>query len=134
MRNKNNPGLYEQDDLSPQDLLDVQHPMITMPDGTKRVSCTNCHQRPLKVARLCQECYDEKIRVSEWRARLGIVRRGKGKPKLTCPWCKRTGQGYVEGGLSDACCGEMQMAILHIGNEEREYQRAADHFDIPGGL
>src|ERR1035441_4810680 len=26
-------------------------------------------------------------RVSEWRAKLGIVSRGKGKPKLICPWC-----------------------------------------------
>jgi hypothetical protein len=38
MRDKNNPGLYEQDDLSPQDLLDIQHPMIKLDDGRKVVS------------------------------------------------------------------------------------------------
>lgn len=110
------------------------NPMLTMPDGTKRVACTQCHQRPLKVARLCQECHDERMKKAEWRARMDIVRRGKGKPKLTCPWCGRTDRGYVDGGLSDACCGNMQMALLEIQHEEADYQRAADHFDILGGL
>jgi len=122
MRNKNNPGLYEQDDLSPQDLLNIQHPMITMPDGTKRIACTECHQRPLKVARLCQECYDERMEEAEWRSRLNIVRRGKSKPKLKCPWCHKVEKHSLES--IDACCGKMHVALMQVQGEEYAYEKS----------
>jgi hypothetical protein len=65
---------------------------------------------------------------------VGIVRRGKGKPKVTCPWCRHTERGWCPEGLSDTCCDNMKMAILQIMREEGEYNRAAERFDIPGGL
>jgi hypothetical protein len=65
---------------------------------------------------------------------VGIVRRGKGKPKLTCPWCGHTELGWCPEGLSDTCRGSTRMAVLQIMREEGDYQRAAERFDIPGGL
>ena len=128
MRNKNNPGLYEQDDLSPQDLLNIQHPMLTMPDGRKVVSCTNCRQRPLTKARLCVECYDERMRIADWKAKLDIVRRGTGKPKLTCPWC-----GAVDRcDLGDWCCGNMQRALFEIAEQEYARHRSDDVYSPLG--
>jgi hypothetical protein len=131
----------EGDPLTPEDIAAIQlqsmqraNPMLTMPDGTKRVACTQCHERPLVVTRLCQECYDERMRIADWKAKLNIVRRGKGKPKLTCPWCGRTDRGWMEGGLDDFCCNSMGAAVWEIYREEGNYQRAADRFDIPGGL
>jgi hypothetical protein len=134
-------AIEEQDDpLTPEDIANIQlqsmrraNPMLTMPDGTKRVACTQCHECPLVIARLCQKCYDEKVRVGEWRARIGVVRRGKGKPKLTCPWCSRTTRGWCPE-LSDYCCGSMQMALLEIMREEQQYNRAAEKFQGEGWL
>lgn len=101
-----NPAVYEEDEpLTERDLQNIRiqsmqraNPMLTMPDGTKHVACTECRQRPLKVARLCQECHNERMLVADWKAKLNIVRRGKGKPKLTCPWCGHTERGYLDGG------------------------------------
>lgn len=137
-----NPAVLEEDEpLTEADIAKIRlesmqlaNPMLTMQDGTKRVACTECHQRPLKVARLCQECHDERMRIADWKAKLNIVRRGKGKPKLTCPWCGHTERDRIEGGLNDSCCGSMRIAMREIYLEEADYQRAADHFEIPGGL
>jgi hypothetical protein len=130
----------EDDPLTPEDIAKIRlesmqraHPMLTMPDGTKRVACTKCHKKPLTVARLCQDCYDQKVKESEWRARVGIVRRGKGKPKVTCPWCGRTERGWCPE-LSDYCCGSMQMALLEIMREEQQYNRATEKFQGEGWL
>jgi hypothetical protein len=128
-------AIQEEDDpLTPEDIAKIQlqsmqraNPLLKMLDGSKRVACTQCHERPLVIARLCQKCYDDKVRVSEWRARIGIVRRGKGKPNLTCPWCSRTTRGWCPE-LSDYCCGSMQMALLEIMHEEQDYERAKDKF------
>jgi hypothetical protein len=59
---------------------------------------------------------------------------GKGKPKVTCPWCNHTERGWCPKGLSDTCCNNMKMAILQIMREEANYQHAAERFVIPGGL
>jgi hypothetical protein len=65
---------------------------------------------------------------------VGIVRRGKGKPKVTCPWCNHMERGWCPEGLSDACCGSLKKAILQLIREEAEYQHAAERFDSLGGL
>jgi len=59
MRDKNNPGLYEQDDLSPQDLLDIQHPMIKLDDGRKVVSMKS-------ATGLSWEAISDGLLVIEW--------------------------------------------------------------------
>jgi hypothetical protein len=126
--------MEEDEPLMPEDIakicqrsMEAANPMVTMKDGSKRVACTLCHKRPLQIARLCQECYDQKIAEAEWRSRVGIVRRGKGKPKATCPWCNHTERGWSER-WSDVCCGDMKMAVLQIMREEGDYARAADKF------
>ena len=113
--------------------MQAANPMLTMRDGTKRVACTECRQRPLKVARLCQECYDERLRIADWKAKVNIVRRGKGTPRLTCPWCGHAGRGWIEE-LNHSCCDRMQSALWEIQRDEAAYERAADRFQIPGGL
>lgn len=133
--------MEEDEPLTPEDIakirqrsMEAANPLVTIKDGAKRVACTQCHKRPLQIARLCQECYDQKIAEAEWRSRVGIVRRGIGKPKVRCPWCGRTERGWCPEGLSDTCCGKMKMAISQLMREEADYQRAAERFDIPGGL
>ncbi len=120
MPDKNNPGLYEQDDLSPQDLLDIQHPMLTMPDGRNVVSCTQCRKRPLKIAKLCDECYKERMEQAELRSKVSIIRRNMGKPKLTCPYC-RTTDVCLE---LEVCCPSMRFSLLQIARENEAYSRS----------
>jgi hypothetical protein len=133
--------MEEDEPLTPEDIatihqrsMEATNPMVTLKDGSKRVACTQCHRRPLQIARLCQECYDERMRIADWKAKLDVVRRGKGRPKVTCPWCGHTNRGWFEGRLNDSCCDEMGSALKQIYLGETAYQRAADHFEIPGGL
>jgi hypothetical protein len=133
-----NPALLEEDEpLTEADIAQIRlqsmqrnNPMLTMPDGTKCVACTQCHQRPLKVARLCQECYDDRMRAADWRAKLNIVKRGKGRPKLVCPWCGVRDKWFS---LSDFCCGEMQGALWEIAQEESARERSDDIYS-PWGI
>ncbi len=126
MRNKNNnPGLYEQDDLTPQDLLDIQHPMIKLDDGRKVVSCTNCHKRPLTKARLCDECYKERMEQADLRAKVSIIRRNMGKPTMTCPYCRKK---KVDLSV-EVCCPHMRMAVSQISRETQVYQDSVKTVD-----
>jgi hypothetical protein len=132
--------MEEDEPLTEADLAKIRQrsmedatPMLTMRAGTKRVACTQCHKRPLKIARLCRDCYDERIRIADWKANVNIVRRGKGKPDLTCPWCGHTKRGWAEE-LSNPCCDKMRMALWDIRREEEAYERAHERFEIPDGL
>lgn len=115
----------EEEILTEQELMDIAHPMVIV-GGVKRVACTQCRKRPLVIARLCRECYDERMAAADWRAKLGIVKRGKGRPKLVCPWCGHTERGWVPDGLWDACCKRMKIALYEIMREESAYERSND--------
>jgi hypothetical protein len=117
----------EEEIITDQDRMDIAHPMVSV-DGVKRVACTQCHQRPLVRARLCQECYDERMRVADWRAKLSIVKHGKGRPKLMCPWCNTVGLST----LGDWCCGNMQRAVFEIAEQEQARQHSDDIYSPLG--
>jgi hypothetical protein len=129
------PALLQEDNLTEADIAAIQlqsmrrnNPMLTMPDGSKRVACTQCHMHPLVKARLCQECYEERMRAADWRAKLSIVKNGKGRPKLVCPWCSTVGRCT----LGDWCCGDMQRALFEIAEQECARQRSDDVYSPLG--
>jgi hypothetical protein len=117
---KKNPA-HEPDDLTPEETMAVKNPMVTMPDGTKRVACTECHIRPLTKARMCDICYDTKIKIANWRSKVSILSRNKGKPKFMCPWCGRKGGSSLDS--IEICCGNMRVALMEIDRERYQYNK-----------
>ena len=81
----------EEEPLTAEDLFKLQHPMLTI-NGKQYVRCTECKERPLKIARLCEVCYEKRMKAADMKSQYNVVKRGIGKPKFECPYCHKTGR------------------------------------------
>jgi hypothetical protein len=107
----------EEEVITEQDIANIRYPLVN-----GRVSCTECRKRPLVVARLCHDCYDQRMREAEWRKNLSVVRRGKGSPKLVCPWCQEQSVPDLE-----PCCPKMRAALYEVEREGWNQFRATEN-------
>lgn len=122
--------LEEDEPLTPEDLFKLQHPMLTI-NGKQYVRCTECKERPLKIARLCQECYEKRMKAADMKSQYNVVKRGIGKPKFECPYCCKT-VSFADFDLNGPCCMAITLDLGEIVDNERKYLHATagDDWDL----
>lgn len=119
----NRTALLEEDEpLTAEDLFKLQHPMLTI-NGKQYVRCTECKERPLKIARLCEVCYDKRRKAADMKSQYNVVKRGIGKPKFECPYCYKT-VSFADFDLDGPCCMAITFDLREIEDNERKYLHA----------
>lgn len=121
--------LEEDEPLTAEDLFKLQHPMLTI-NGKQYVRCTECKERPLKIARLCEVCYEKRMKAADMKSQYNVVKRGIGKPKFECPYCYKT-VSFADFDLDGPCCMAITFDLREIEDNERKYLHAtAGEWDL----
>jgi hypothetical protein len=114
--------LEEDEPLTAEDLFKLQHPMLTI-NGKQYVRCTECKERPLKIARICEVCYEKRMKAADMKSQYNVVKRGIGKPKFECPYCYKT-VSFADFDLYGPCCIDITFDLREIEDNERKYLHA----------